>query len=240
VRSHDASRTHRSARTVRSLRATAARSFITGLAYDSRKVGPGACFVALRGSKVDGHDHIEKAIAAGAVAIVAETPPPENITTPWVHMYDTRMALASLSAASYGRPADELAIAGITGTNGKTTIAFLIHHLANQALMRCGLTGHRGLRSWRPAAAGDAHHAGSRRRSTKHLRRTRNHGCRALAMEASFDALHQHRAHGLKFAAAVFTNRNRGPPGLPRHVRKLTSMPRPCCSRRWRRSQTAR
>jgi len=178
---------------------------ITGLAYDSRKVKPGACFVALRGSKVDGHDYIEKAIAAGAAAIVAETPPPENITTPWVHMYDTRVALASLSAVFYGRPADELAIAGITGTNGKTTIAFLIHHLANQALMRCGLMGtvvYDLGGQLQPAT----HTTPESLEIHEHLREMRNHGCRALAMEVSSHALHQHRVHGLKFAAAVFTN----------------------------------
>lgn len=178
---------------------------IKGLAYDSRKVMPGTCFVALRGSKVDGHDYIEKAIAAGAAAIVAETPPPDGVSTPWVHIYDTRVALAVLSAAFYGQPGDALAIAGITGTNGKTTIAFLIHHLANQALMRCGLMG-TVVYDLGGRLVPATHTTPESLEIHEHLKMMRSNGCRALAMEVSSHALHQHRVHGLKFTAAVFTN----------------------------------
>lgn len=178
---------------------------ITGLAYDSRKVKPGTCFIALRGSKVDGHDYIDKAITAGAAAIVAESPPPEDVTTPWVHIYDTRVALARLSAVFYGRPGDNLAIAGITGTNGKTTIAFLIHHLANQALMRCGLMG-TVVYDLGGQLLPATHTTPESLEIHEHLKVMCNNGCRALAMEVSSHALHQHRVHGLKFAAAIFTN----------------------------------
>ncbi len=178
---------------------------VTSLTYDSRKVNKGACFIALRGAKVDGHDYIEKAIAAGAAAIVAETPPPEDVTTPWVHMYDTRMALALLSGVFYGHPASNLSIAGVTGTNGKTTIAFLIHHLANQALMRCGLMG-TVVYDLGGEMVPATHTTPESLEIHEHLSQMRRHGCRALAMEVSSHALHQHRVHGLKFAAAVFTN----------------------------------
>ena len=96
------------------------------LAYDSRKVAPGTAFVALRGTHSDGHDFITKAIASGAAAIIAEQAPPDDVTVPWVHVKQTRIALAQAAAAIHGFPAKNLAILAVTGTNGKTTTAFLM------------------------------------------------------------------------------------------------------------------
>ena len=178
---------------------------ITGIAYDSRKVKPGFAFVALRGTHVDGHDYIVKAVELGASAIIAESPGGHEVKTPWVHVPDSRVALALTAAAFYDFPARELAIAGITGTNGKTTIGFLVHHLLNKAQMRCGLLGtvHYDLGGQIIAAT---HTTPESLEIQQHLATMRANGCRALAMEVSSHALHQHRVHGIPFKAAVFTN----------------------------------
>ena len=114
---------------------------ITGLAYDSRLAGPGIAFVALRGSSVDGHSYIPKAIEAGCAAIIAEQAPPDGCTTPWIHVRHSRIALADAAAALNGHPGKNMTLIGVTGTNGKTTTAFLAHHLMNLGQMRCGLLG---------------------------------------------------------------------------------------------------
>lgn len=178
---------------------------ITGIAYDSRKVKPGFIFVALRGQTADGHDFIDKAVEAGASAIIAETAGSHTPKVAWIHVPDTRIALALTAAAFYGFPSREMAMTGITGTNGKTTIGFLVHHLLNAAQLRCGLLGtvHYDLGgSIIPAT----HTTPESLEIQQHLAAMRANGCRAAAMEVSSHALHQHRAYGIPFKAAVFTN----------------------------------
>ena len=179
---------------------------ITGLAYDSRKVGPGIAFVALRGTHADGHDFIPKAIELGAAAIIAEQAPPDDVTVPWVHVRHSRIALAQAAAALQDFPAKSLVIAGVTGTNGKTTTAFLMHHLFNTAQMRSGLLGtvfyDLGNGEQLPAT----HTTPESLEIQGLLADMRDNGCRACAMEVSSHALDQDRVFGLPFAAAVFTN----------------------------------
>ncbi len=178
---------------------------ITGFAYDSRKAGPGIAFVALRGSKTDGHEFIPKAIEQGAAAIICEQAPPDDVTVPWVHVRHSRMALADAAAAFNGHPAKALTLAGVTGTNGKTTTAFLIHHLFNMAQLRSGLLG-----TVFYDLGGEqvpATHTTPESLEIQGLLATmRGNGCRACALEVSSHALDQDRVHGLPFAAAVFTN----------------------------------
>src|SRR5207248_4039201 len=98
---------------------------ITGVEYDSRSVKPGNVFVAMRGESSDGNRFVEQAIAAGAVAVVTDSDvAPMKVA--WAKVPHGRRALAALSANFYGRPAEKLAITGITGTNGKSTTAFLL------------------------------------------------------------------------------------------------------------------
>ena len=179
---------------------------ITGLAYDSRKVGPGIAFVALRGTTADGHAFIPKAIALGASAIIAEQAPAEDVSVPWVHVRHSRIALAQAAAALHGHPAKSLTIAGVTGTNGKTTTAFLMHHLFNTAQKRSGLLG----TVFYDLGNGDrlpATHTTPESLEIQGLLATmRDNGCRACAMEVSSHALDQDRVFGLPFSAAVFTN----------------------------------
>ncbi len=179
---------------------------ITGLAYDSRLVGPGIAFVAIRGTHADGHAYIAKAIELGAAAIIAEQAPADDCTVPWVHVRHSRIALAQAAAALNGHPAKALTIAGVTGTNGKTTTAFLLHHLFNSAQMRSGLLGTVFY------DLGDGEHLPATHTTPESLEiqgllaSMRDNGCRACAMEVSSHALDQDRIYGLPFAAAIFTN----------------------------------
>src|SRR6267378_4717676 len=103
---------------------------VTGVEYDSRRVGPGKVFVAMKGESSDGNRFIDQAIAAGAVAIVTDSAvEPARPGVAWVHVPHGRRALARLSANFYKRPAERIANTGITGTNGKSTTAFLIESI---------------------------------------------------------------------------------------------------------------
>jgi UDP-N-acetylmuramoyl-L-alanyl-D-glutamate--2,6-diaminopimelate ligase len=156
---------------------------------------------------VDGHKFIANVIAKGASAILAESAPPSDFpqTAAWLHVPDSRAALAVLSAAFYGEPAGELKMAGITGTNGKTTTAFLVHHIMRTAWHRAGLLG--------TILVDD----GETRTPAKHttpgsielnaiLATFRDNACRGAAMEVSSHGIHQKRVHHIAFDAAVFTN----------------------------------
>ncbi len=177
---------------------------VESIAYDSRRVQRNGLFVALRGEKFDGHDFIEQAVEKGASVIVAEREQKYPRATS-VAVENTRTALADLSAAFYGYPARKLKLAGITGTNGKTTTTFLIQHICEKAGVRCGLIGtvryQLGERVL-PAA-----------RTTPEsldlqelLAQIGNAGCRAATMEVSSHALAQDRTRGLEWDVAVFTN----------------------------------
>jgi UDP-N-acetylmuramoyl-L-alanyl-D-glutamate--2,6-diaminopimelate ligase len=177
---------------------------ITGIAYDSRRVKPGFLFVALKGEKVDGSSFVEKAVAAGAEAIVSETSEFKTRATN-IMVADARLALADLGAAFFQHPARALKIAGVTGTNGKTTTAFLIKHICEAMLLRCGLigtvryeVGERVLPASRTTPESlDLHDL---------LWQMRSAGCKTVAMEVSSHALMQARVRGVEFDAAVFTN----------------------------------
>jgi UDP-N-acetylmuramoyl-L-alanyl-D-glutamate--2,6-diaminopimelate ligase len=180
---------------------------VEGIAYDSRRVQRNGLFVALRGEKLDGHNFIGQAIEKGASVIVAEREEfptsAERVTS--VLVDNTRHALADLSAAFYGFPVRKLKMAGVTGTNGKTTTTFLIQHICEKAGMRCGLIGtvrYQIGERLLPAA-----------RTTPEsldlqelLAQIVNAGCRATAMEVSSHALAQDRTRGLEWDVAVFTN----------------------------------
>jgi len=182
---------------------------VKGLAYDSRRVVPGALFVALKGQKTDGAAFAVQALSKGAVAVVAEAPRPEAVPdATWIQVRDGRHAMARMAAAFYGRPSDDLRLVGITGTNGKTTTAYLLSALFEAAGIRCGMLGtviYRIGREERPATrttpeAVDVQHM---------LREMVTAGCGACAMEVSSHALAQRRVDEMRFAAGVFTNLTR-------------------------------
>jgi len=177
---------------------------ITAIAYDSRRVKPGTLFVALRGEKVDGAQFVEQAISAGAEAVVSEVAEFRTKATN-VFVADARIALADLAAAFYQHPDRALKIAGVTGTNGKTTTAFLLKHICEVTMHRCGLigtvryeVGDRVLPAARTTPESlDLHDL---------LWQMRSAGCKAVAMEVSSHALMQARVRGVEFDAAIFTN----------------------------------
>ena len=113
---------------------------VESIAYDSRRVQRNGMFVALRGEKTDGHEFIGQAIEKGATVVVAEREEKQARAT-CVVVENTRTALADLGAGFYGFPVRKLKLAGVTGTNGKTTTTFLIKHICEKAGLRCGLIG---------------------------------------------------------------------------------------------------
>jgi UDP-N-acetylmuramoyl-L-alanyl-D-glutamate--2,6-diaminopimelate ligase len=180
----------------------------TAVTHDSRRAGRGAIFVALVGLKANGAVFAPQAIAAGASAIVAESPAPSDMSVPWIVVSDARLALAWLSAEFFDHPSREMAVVGITGTNGKTTSSFLVSAMLDAAGIRCGLMGTVTYR------IGDR--AFDATRTTPEapdlqgfLREMVAGGCGACAMEVSSHALALKRVDGIRFAAAVFTNLTR-------------------------------
>lgn len=182
---------------------------IDHVAGDSRKVGPNGLFVAIQGVEVDGHLFIDKAVKNGAIAIVCEAAPANRAHrypgTAFARVRDSRSALAVLAAAWYGNPSHALRVVGVTGTNGKTTVAFLVQEALGLLGVQAGFIGTVGVRM-----AGEGFAA---RLTTpdalnmQHLlRRMSDKGCDACAMEVSSHALDQERVRGVAFDVAVFTN----------------------------------
>jgi UDP-N-acetylmuramoyl-L-alanyl-D-glutamate--2,6-diaminopimelate ligase len=173
------------------------------LAYDSRKVGPGTLFFCVPGEKVDGHEFAAGAVEAGAVALVVERELELDVAQAVVP--DARAAMAPLAACFHGDPTDELRVVGITGTNGKTTTAFLLREILEAAGVRCGLLG-----TVKQVVAGAEEEV---ERTTPEaidlqaaFRRMLDGGDRACAMEVSSHALALHRCDAIHFDIALFTN----------------------------------
>ena len=114
---------------------------ITGIAYDSRRVLPGHMFVAMRGERTDGHRFVEAAIERGASAIVLERDASFNPRATRIRVSDARRSMAQASAQFYNHPSQQLKVIGVTGTNGKTTTAFMVKAIMEAAGVSCGLLG---------------------------------------------------------------------------------------------------
>jgi UDP-N-acetylmuramoyl-L-alanyl-D-glutamate--2,6-diaminopimelate ligase len=178
---------------------------ILGLAYHSQDVIPGGIFVAIQGHRTDGHRFLSAALVRGAKVIVTEQElaPPPGITV--VRVPQARLALAHLSAAFYEHPSRELTLVGITGTNGKTTITYLLEAILAAAGHRVGVVGtvnyRVGERTW-PAPVTTPESLDLQRL----LREMRDQGVSHAVMEVSSHALDLSRVDGAAFAAGVFTN----------------------------------
>ena len=181
---------------------------VTAIAYDSRQVTPGSVFVALRGVNTDGAKFAQQAIAAGAIAIVAESERPVDVTIPWFRTTSDRAALAALAATFYENPSEELLLVGITGTNGKTTTSYILTSIFEAAGVTCGRIGTVGYRinERELDAPRTTPEAADLQRM---LREMLVEGCGACVMEVSSHALSLHRVDGLRFAAGIFTNLTR-------------------------------
>src|ERR1017187_5923499 len=187
---------------------------ITGIEYDSRRVRPGSVFVAMKGGSTDGNKYLDKAIAAGALGVITDSAPTFDhllvyqAGMPVLEVEQGRLALAQASAALFGHPENKLATIGITGTNGKTTTAFLTEALLNAAARKTVLVG-----------TIEYHVAGQVRPSMHTTPESRDlfelmaegaaHGATELVTEVSSHGLDQGRAAGLKLDVAVFTNLTR-------------------------------
>ncbi len=179
---------------------------VESLAYDSRKVGPGTLFFCVRGEKADGHEFAAAAVEAGAVGLVVERE--LDLPVAQVVVADARAAMAPLAARFWGDPTEGLKVVGVTGTNGKTTTAFLIREILEAAGMRCGLLG-----TVKQVVGGVEEEV---ERTTPEaidlqatFRRMLDGGDRVCAMEVSSHALALHRADAIDFDVAVFTNLSR-------------------------------
>jgi UDP-N-acetylmuramoyl-L-alanyl-D-glutamate--2,6-diaminopimelate ligase len=180
---------------------------IAALSADSRAVTKGSLYAAIRGTSINGHDFIGDAIAKGASAILAEVAPPADLSADicWLHVPDSRDALAQLAVTFHGDPASSLKLAGVTGTNGKTTIAFLVHHIMKSEWHRAGLLGTIHIDDGEQITSAKHTTPGSIELN-RILKTFQDHACRGAMMEVSSHGIHQKRVSHLAFDAAIFTN----------------------------------
>jgi UDP-N-acetylmuramoyl-L-alanyl-D-glutamate--2,6-diaminopimelate ligase len=179
---------------------------VTGVAYDSRKVGRGNAFVGVTGFKQDGRRFAADAIARGAALIVTEPPDPvPEAQVLRVLVSDVRLALARLADLYFGHPSRSLRVVGITGTNGKTTTSYLVEALLREVVGRTGVIG-----TIQYLVGDEALPAGQTTPEALELQgllaRMRDSGVRGVAMEVSSHALELHRVEGVAFDVGVFTN----------------------------------
>ncbi|MHA4846664.1 UDP-N-acetylmuramoyl-L-alanyl-D-glutamate--2,6-diaminopimelate ligase [Flavitalea antarctica] len=179
---------------------------VKDLQIDSRKVTGGSVFIAIRGVAADGHQFIDTAIEKGAVAIILEQMPvttKDGIT--YIHVQDSASAAGYMAHNFFGQPSEKLKLVGVTGTNGKTTIATLLYKLYTKLGYTCGLL------------STVQNHIGSRVIEATHttpdaislnamLKQMADEGCTHVFMETSSHALHQSRVAGLKYTGGIFSN----------------------------------
>lgn len=179
---------------------------ISKIEFDSRKIELDAVFVAIRGTLSDGHDYIEKAIALGARVIICEAFPSElTAGVTFIQVADTNEALAYLSANFYENPSAKIKLVGVTGTNGKTTIASLLYQLFKKAGYKVGL-----LSTVKIMVDADefkaTHTTPDSLTLNYYLDQMVQEGCEFCFMEVSSHGIHQKRTAALEFAGGVFTN----------------------------------
>jgi len=179
---------------------------IDKIEFDSRKIGANDAFVAIRGTISNGHDYIETAIWNGAIAIIFDTLP-ENIThgITYIQVKDTNKALAFMAANYFGNPSEKLKLVGITGTNGKTTIASLLYQLFKKAGFKVGLLS--TVKILVDEVEYKATHTTPDSITINHyLREMVEAGVEYCFMEVSSHGIHQKRTEALHFVGGIFTN----------------------------------
>ena len=183
---------------------------ITGVNMDSRQVKPGNLFVAVKGTQADGHTYIPKAIAQGAKAVLVCEPIPEDAPAgvTFVQVDDTEDAVGKVATQFYGDPSGRLKLVGVTGTNGKTTIATVLYNMFRALGYKCGLCS--TVCNYVDGRAIEASHTTPDPITLNSLlAQMAEEGCEYVFMECSSHAIHQKRIGGLRFAGGVFTNLTR-------------------------------
>ncbi len=182
---------------------------ITGVNIDSRRIQPGHLFVAVRGTQVDGHSFIPKAIAQGAVAVLCEDVPAEpNEGITYIKVPSTEASVGPVATMFYGDPSTKLHLVGVTGTNGKTTIATLLYNMFRKFGHKCGLLSTVCNYIEDEAIPAD-HTTPDPIELNRLLAKMVEAGCEYAFMECSSHAIAQKRIGGLKFAGGLFTNLTR-------------------------------
>lgn len=184
------------------------KELVSDVTHDSRQVGPGVLFVAIRGALLDAHKFIPQVMASGAVGVISEEQRPPDFKGAWLQVENVRRAMAHAAAEVHHHPSRELQLVGITGTNGKTTTAYLIASIPEAAGEPVAMTGTVEYRIGKQRRAAE--------RTTPEgtdmhrlLRQAVDVGCRTAVMECSSQAMDFHRCDALEYAVAVFSNLTR-------------------------------
>ena len=179
---------------------------IAALQYDSRRIEADAVFVAIKGGVFDGHTFISKAIELGASVIVCQELPEETVNTvTYIKVENSQKALAVMASNFYGNPSENLKLIGITGTNGKTTIATLLYELFKNAGFKAGLISTVKIMVDTKAYP-TTHTTPDSLVINSHLSQMNSEGVEFCFMEVSSHGIHQFRTEGLLFAGGIFTN----------------------------------
>jgi len=179
---------------------------INNLDFDSRNISIDDVFIAVPGTKVDGHEYIDKAVKQGAIAIICENFPTDFINgVTYVKVASSSQALAVMASNYYGVPSQNLKLIGITGTNGKTTVATLLYQLFKKAGYKVGL-----ISTVKVMIDNDEHKASHTTPDSltinRYLQEMNNEGVEYCFMEVSSHGIHQNRTEGLEFEGGIFTN----------------------------------
>jgi UDP-N-acetylmuramoyl-L-alanyl-D-glutamate--2,6-diaminopimelate ligase len=181
---------------------------VTGLTYDSRRVKPGEIFFAIPGEKVDGHEFIPQALRSGAAVVVVAKKGIETLGRTWVRTNDVRRTMGLWGAHFYGRPSQRMKLVGITGTNGKTTVSYLVESILSAAGLKVGVIGTINYRY--PGHQVPSHHTTPESLELQSLlAEMERAGTQSVVMEVSSHALVQERVRGVDFDVALFTNLSR-------------------------------
>ena len=180
-------------------------STIRSITTDSRQVKEGTLFIAVRGTRQDGHAFIEKAVEAGAAAVLCEEKPNRATSLAWVQVENATVLVGKLAARFFGEPSAFMKVIGVTGTNGKTTIATLLYKLFTSRGYTCGLISTVENKIGEISIP-STHTTPDPIALQSLLSEMKQAGCTHVFMEVSSHAIHQHRIAGLAFAGGVFSN----------------------------------
>ncbi len=180
---------------------------ISDLTYDSRTASEGSCFFAVTGTVVDGHNYIAKAVEGGAKAVICQHIPEEvaNLDCTFVVVEDSNLAMGTIASNFYGNPSKDLKVVGVTGTNGKTTIATLLYDLVQSMGYKAGLISTVVYKVGAKEIV-STHTTPDAIRLNAMMREMVDEGCDYCFMECSSHAIVQQRIHGIHFVGALFTN----------------------------------